>query len=368
VRRAIRLALLSLVGVALPLSAGAQTDDPVFGGWRANPLTVGSRAAGMGGAFVAIADEARAAFVNPAGLTQIPVTEVSVSSGLPWVSAATGRQRIRVAAYYTKGEQEPPPAQGTLELPSLQPAVWEVGAALGVQPSSRVRLGAAVAYRKLRIEEEGRPRQGEPLHPLVGQEDGQVRFTLGMMVDLMPATVVGSSPLKLGASIQPGVTWSFPPRPGDTAAVEIRRPTLSSVGLAWRASSAWSFTGQFDVIRYHEVVDALRRNVGEVAGRDFGLSNAFEPRVGAEFATPLRCGCGTVKVRAGLHYQSPGTLHFDGSDPELRTAFPVRSRRTTVTLGASFFAEHFGNALRFDLDSRDVLDGPALSAGVVWRF
>jgi len=37
-------------------------------------------------------------------------------------------------------------------------------------------------------------------------------------------------------------------------------------------------------------------------------------------------------------------------------------------MGVSLFAEHFGNALRIDVDSRDVIDGPALSAGVVWRF
>jgi hypothetical protein len=365
-RRTIRLALLSLLGATLPLSAGAQTNEPIFGGWRAKPQTVGSRAAGMGGAYVAIADDARAAFVNPAGLTQIPVTELSVSSGLPWASAATGRQRLRIAAYYTKGEQEALPSPG-VELPSLQPSVWEVGGAIGVQPFSRVRLGAAVAYGSLRIDEEGGSFDAAaPAHALAGQTDGQVRVTVGAMVDLIPSTVIGASPLKLGASFQPGVSWAVP-RPGEDA-VEIRRPSLSSVGLAWRASNSWSYTGQIDIIRYHEVVDALLRNVGEVAGSDFSLSTAVEPRAGAEFATPLRCGCGTVKIRAGIHYESPGTLVYGGSDPLLRTAFRSHSWRTTLTLGASFFAEHFGNALRFDVDSRDLLDGPALSAGVVWRF
>ena len=73
-------------------------------------------------------------------------------------------------------------------------------------------------------------------------------------------------------------------------------------------------------------------------------------------------------MRAGLHYESPGTLVFNGSDPELRDAFRVRSWRTTVTMGVSLFAEHFGNALRIDVDSRDVVNGPALSVGAVWRF
>ena len=115
-------------------------------------------------------------------------------------------------------------------------------------------------------------------------------------------------------------------------------------------------------------MDALRRNVGETASRDFGCRNAVEPRLGAEFATPLRCGCGRSSCAAGLRYESPGTLEYEGDDPDLRDAFRVRSWRTSVTVGASLFAEHFGNALRIDLDSLDLLDGPALSVGVVWRF
>ncbi len=361
--RATRTLLLSIACVAPPLPLIAQTNDVAFANWRANPLTVGSRPAGMGGAFVAVADDARAAFLNPAGLTQIPLTEASLSTGRPWLAVASGRRRLRLAAYYTKSEQEQLPELPGGPRPTLQPAVWEAGMAAGFQPFRHVRLGIGVAYRHLEIEQEG---ASTPALPLVGASDGQVRFTVGTLVDLIPARVVGSSPLKLGVSLQPGVTFRIP-RPGSPE-VELRRPSVASAGLAWRANNSWSFSGQVDFIRYQEVVDALRQNVGEVAGSDFHMSNAAEPRLGTEFATPLRCGCGTVKLRAGLHYESPGTLRYLGADPVLHDAFPVRSWRTTVTLGASFFSEYFGNAVRIDVDSRDVFDGPALSAGVVWRF
>ena len=89
-------------------------------------------------------------------------------------------------------------------------------------------------------------------------------------------------------------------------------------------------------------------------------------------AVPTKTGTGSVKssvkVRAGLHYQSPGTLRYEGDDPTLAAAFTGQRRQVIFTLGGSFFAEHFGNALRFDLDSRNVLGGPDLSFGVVWRF
>jgi hypothetical protein len=358
---AARCALLSVAVLLSSRPLAAQTDDVAFANWRANPITIGSRPAGMGGAFVAVADDARAAFYNPAGLTQIPLTEISASSGRPWLGFASGRRRLRLAVYFTDAEQETLPGPEDAARPSLQPSVWEVGAAAGIQPFRHVRLGVSVAYRHLGIDDDGGTGNA-----LAGSSEGSVRTTVGALIDLIPARIVGSSPFKLGISYQPGVSWTLP-REG-TSGVEIRRPSVSSVGLAWRANNAWSFSGQADIIRYHEVVDALLRNVGEDAGADFSLVNAVEPRFGTEFATPLRCGCGTIKVRAGLHYESPGTLVFTGPDPELRDAFRIRSWRTTVTMGVSLFAEHFSNALRIDVDSRDVIHGPALSAGLVWRF
>src|SRR5262245_46941711 len=233
-----------MVLAALPLTAAAQTNDVAFGGWRANPLTVGSRVAGMGGAFVAIADDARAAVVNPAGLTQIPLTELSVSSGRPWFAVAAGERRLRLAAYFNQAEQDSLPSD-ELARSTLQPSVWEAGLAVGVRPLRRFRVGATVAYRHLRVEEEGLETPGAAeSHPLAERDDARIRVTAGALLDLVPASVVGASPLRLGVSFQPGVTFGVSPEGGE--AVDIRRPSVSSIGLAWRASNAWSFTVQTD--------------------------------------------------------------------------------------------------------------------------
>ena len=115
-------------------------------------------------------------------------------------------------------------------------------------------------------------------------------------------------------------------------------------------------------------IDTLESNVGTEAAAGFRLPNVVEPRLGAEFSTPLWCGCGSVKLRGGLHYRSPGTLQYEGANPIAARTFAPGSWKTVVTFGASFFAEYFGNGIRLDIDSRDVLDGPDLSFGVVWRF
>jgi hypothetical protein len=141
-----------------------------------------------------------------------------------------------------------------------------------------------------------------------------------------------------------------------------------NAGLAWRASDRWSYSLQGDLVRYREVLDALRRNSGEAAAADFSLPNVIEPRFGAEFGAPLWCGCGVVKARGGLHYRSAGTLEYDGADPVLAAAFTGGRWRTVASVGGSFFTEHFANAIRLDFDFRDVFGSLDFEFGVVWRF
>src|SRR5262245_59404524 len=95
----------ALLCVTLASSVGAQTANPLFAGWSFAPESVGSRPAGMGGAFVALVDDAKAAYVNPAGLTLVPLTEVGLSSGERWASAATGLLPVHLGGYATRHEQ-----------------------------------------------------------------------------------------------------------------------------------------------------------------------------------------------------------------------------------------------------------------------
>src|SRR5271163_2692007 len=64
--------------LAAPAIGLAQNENLIFG--QPNTYGIGPRAIGMGGAFTAIADDASAAYWNPAGLSQINSYEISVSS------------------------------------------------------------------------------------------------------------------------------------------------------------------------------------------------------------------------------------------------------------------------------------------------
>jgi hypothetical protein len=343
-----------LLSCALASSGSAQTPDPTFAQFSFAPESVGSRPAGMGGAFVALADDTKAAVVNPAGLTLIPLTELSLSSGERWAAASSGRQ-LRLAGYVTRTEG------GTA---SLESSTLEGGFAAGVRPTRRASLGIGVAWSRLTLEPG--PSPGAP----AASENTHVRFTAGLLLDLLDTSRRALPALRLGVSYQPGFDWSLrlPPSPGSAPApVDVRRPTLLAAGLAFRPSDRWTLTAQGDLIRYREVVESLLRN-SEASADDWTLQDAVEPRFGAEFSAPLWCGCGVVKLRGGVHYRSAGTLRYDGTDPEIASAFEHDPWETVATLGGSFFTEYLGHALRFDVDSRDVFHGPELSFGIVMRF
>ena len=99
-RRAVGLAILAAAAAAAP--AGAQTSDVVFGGWSWRSRDVGSRPAGLGGAYVAVADSIRTTTVNPAGVALIPRAELSLSSANLWAGAGLSLRRTH------KPADEPP--------------------------------------------------------------------------------------------------------------------------------------------------------------------------------------------------------------------------------------------------------------------
>lgn len=362
-----------LVALILAAPAAAQTADPIFAGFRWAPETAGSRPAGVGGAFTAIADGGKAVYVNPAGLALIPSWEVDLSSGERWVAVSgQARRHLTLSAYATKlGEQEVQPA-GLDGAPSgsLASSEREAGLGFGAEPVRRVRIGATVAWSHLSLD--GLRRAGDADEATtVAADSTHVRLTTGVLLTLVGSETRSFPTLRLGLSYQPGFDWTAQVADGNTgepaSPVAIRRPSLLTAGLAWRTADRWSFSAQGDFIRYHEVVDALRRNVGD-RGDGFSLPDVVEPRLGAEFGAPLWCGCGVVKLRAGIHYQSPGTLRYVGDDPWALAAFTAGRWRTVYSLGGSFMTEHFGKAVRLDLDAKDLFDGPELSFGMAWRF
>ena len=74
-----KLSIAICIGlVGLSQSASAVTDSDVNSVIPFNLANPGARSLGMGGAFLGLSDDATAAYTNPAGLTQLSETEISI--------------------------------------------------------------------------------------------------------------------------------------------------------------------------------------------------------------------------------------------------------------------------------------------------
>lgn len=73
--------LITLLAASFPGAGPAQAqEDASFAGFQLNRSLPGARSLALGGAFVAVADDATAAFANPAGLSQLERPEISAEA------------------------------------------------------------------------------------------------------------------------------------------------------------------------------------------------------------------------------------------------------------------------------------------------
>ncbi|MCU0290563.1 MAG: hypothetical protein MUF10_01020, partial [Thermoanaerobaculaceae bacterium] len=77
------LVVLALGVVLWSVGAAAQTNSEINAGIQFNFSSPGARSLAFGGAFVGLADDATAAYTNPAGLTNLSLPEVAFE-GRSW--------------------------------------------------------------------------------------------------------------------------------------------------------------------------------------------------------------------------------------------------------------------------------------------
>jgi long-chain fatty acid transport protein len=396
--------------VSVASRSEAQTADVAFGGWSWRPREVGARPSGLGGAFVAVADDARAAVTNPAGVALVPNVEFGLGVGERWGSvAATLRGRtVPVSGVPADAAGQPRPCP-----PGPQPRPWALaffaqqslrhdsrlevvaGPGLvqeGVLAADREQVGVAVArglthwlnlglslnWRHLRMEGSTRLRDaaGTESHRVTLEGDAnKARAVLGALATFGPPR--SPTAFRVGVALERDLSaWTIGRREVDvatgtvapTARVRIEEPPILSGGVAWRLSDTWLLSGQLDYIWYSDVVGSMRHN--EVADADaFELADGWEPRFGVEYTRPSPIG-GYLKVRAGFRRETAGRLGYVGTDLARAQAFPDVGAAFRGSAGLSLLAEFYARAARFDLDLSQVVVATtsSLSAAGTRRF
>jgi hypothetical protein len=374
--------------------AGAQTSDILFGGSTWRPRETGSRPAGLGGAFVAVADDTRAAVTNPAGIALVPNLEVSVGLGELWGSFATALRGRTVPVSGAPSDASasascPPGARprpwalaffgqqvvndmtrvgvvsgpGLLEDGFVSAEREQIGLVVARGLAPWLNLGLGLQWRHLRFE-------GASIrHDSDGTElervtfDGDANKARGVAGIL--ATFGGRrSPtaFRVGIAYEHDLShWTIERRAVDVAAgtvaptsrVRIEEPPLLAAGVAWRISDGWLVSAQLDYIWYESVLTALADNQAEEADR-FRLDDGFEPRFGLEHTRPSPIG-GDLKLRLGFRRETGGRLTYTGDDLGRRQAFTEVPPAFRAAVGVSLLAEFYERAARLDFDMSQVV-------------
>jgi hypothetical protein len=363
--------LLALLAFALAGAPAARSEDAPrpFVLTFSNP---GARSLAFGGAFAPLADDATAAYANPAGLVQLLRPEVSVelrvsgaledddatgdptvkrANGLSYFSAVYPLRRFSLALY---GHQlagidiEPPGEEGPEavartarraaageRLSGLD--VWRLGvsAAFRLRDDLSVGLGASYFDGNVELAPSDDP-------DAAGRSVSSNDWTLNTGVLWQPA-----EQLRLGAFYRQGPTLSLgrlgatPCAGRECVEASLRLPDTFGAGAALRsAGGGLTVAFEWDRVRYSSLVAGL--SAAALGADRLSLSDANEFHVGAEYAF-LRLDP-VLAVRVGGWLDPDHRLCGAAADSAYRCETDVRSGEGHVTLG-------FGMAFkRFQLD------------------
>jgi long-subunit fatty acid transport protein len=389
-------AALLLALVAAP--AAAQTNDHIFRSlrWWSDPLS--ARAAGLGGAVVALADDTGAARANPANLTSLTRTEVAASlrrtsagasdpaagsiasdpleaNTALGLLAGAGRIGTRwavmasLAGTRQVGLRLDPRVlpdgltdEGTLDLKVTAGGLagaWQIGRSIHV--GAHVDAARASISGEYRRESPGRAAE---LRVGVGGADTRVTGGLGAVWE--PAAAV-----RLGVAAVSGASWSLDRTavspaldvtfdPGST--FRVRQPAVVSLGTCLRVSRQVTAVAQLDRVRYGEIQDALSIRLGAHARADYHLDDAWEPRAGLELSLPFRSA--SLQLRGGYWHAAGGSVRYVGSDPVESASFLGTAPEDVLSAGASLATRGF----RLDVAGAHSGPGNQFLVGVTGRF
>jgi hypothetical protein len=404
--------MVAVLSAFVPVAGQAQTSDIVLGGFSWRSREVGSRPAGLGAAYVAVADSIRTATVNPAGIALIPRAELALASSDLWGGIGLSLRRTAPSLKAPEGPtpsapKEPLPVRPTQpggatavpcaparltrplavavygeqavtqdnqvavvrgpslsESGDLSATAEEIGlsVARGIVPW--LDLGVTMSWRHVRVDGASTlvNLAGDELARVtVGGDSNKARGIAGLLATFGPSS--DPTAFRLGLAYhQDLVAWKVERTEIDRVTgtvsgprtIDIEEPPVLAAGAAMRLSDTWLLAGELDYIWYDRVLRSLEHNSSAATAGQFDLHNRFEPRLGIEMTRPSPTG-GYYKVRAGVRRETPGRLVYQGTDPALRQAFPESRDAFRAGAGASLLGEFYENGFRFDIDISQVV-------------
>ncbi|WP_443190598.1 OmpP1/FadL family transporter [Pseudomonas indica] len=341
-RLAIALALMGSNG------AFAITDEEGTSGIQFNLANPGARSLSMGGAFVALADDATAAYANPAGLTQLSRREFSVegrhyrystphlsdahgdfmadyqlehgtaessTSGVSFLSAVFPFESATLALYrheqmdfntrfdfFTDDSNVARPFSSRIRLSDVS-----YGASVGFALGERLRLGAGIAWHEFEIDSATTRDWGRTDPGLISRQtqkgkDHGIGYTLGLRYLLSDQLALGAvyrrSP-RLSYKVTSSSNWGGEGQPVlEEQVIDVSKrsdfdiPDVLGVGLSYRVNEALTLNLDVNRVLYSQ----LTRNLSSAF-----LPDGVDPSLFGDDLSRMKLRDGT-EVRFGGEY------------------------------------------------------------------
>ncbi len=380
---------LFLSALLLASAAGAQDEANAFDVSLANP---GARSLGFGGAFVSLADDATAAFANPAGLTQFVEPELTfelrgqvipsqneTAGGRTILSEEEGtllgfaafvypRKRWAVAAYrngmgnFTFGTL----IQGVAGSRAFsigtanEFVIQSTGLAGSYRLTENLSLGAGVVQwegdlssaRESTLSGEGFAGPGEVrLTTLATTDDSDFSFNAGILWRF-------AEQWRLGAVYRGGPEFALRgesragPPPLEQLPVRVRQfplllPDVIGLGLAYKSRGGnLTLSFEWDLVRYSR----LLKNLASPERSSFELDDGHELHLGAEYV--IVRSRPVIALRAGTWQEPDHRLRYSGADPIDRATFRGGEERTHWAFGLGMAFQSLKLDFAFDTSER----------------
>ena len=348
----------ALLGFLFAAGAPAQEEATAFELRFSNP---GARSLGFGGAFVALADDATAAFANPAGLTQLLEPEltleirgqsvtsppdspaIDLSLGLstqafiafvyPWKNISLAVYRNGFANFESNAQIIGSlPDGGSFDVQTANELeIVNTGISVSYRLNENLSLGAGVyewqgIFESVTAETRTGPDPRTAIlrfRQTTTNEDTDIGFNAGFLWRLAKRWRLGGVlrqgpelALRSVERIGP-VTQPLPSLPARELDSRIHFPSVLGLGLAFKPKNEkLTLSFEWDFVRYSNVLDSL---AGEPDRGNFDLDDAHEIHLGLEYV--ITASRPVIALRLGGWIDPDHRLRYLGADPVDRVIF-----------------------------------------------
>ena len=341
----------------------------------------GARANGMGGAFIGLADDATAAYTNPAGLTILTKPEVSIeqktgeyeniftlygppnsqdftetSSGFTFLSLVHPTEKATLSLYRHElvNIQSEDDFGGYLNYVSMERDIMAVtnGVGLGFRVNDRLSLGGSIGFSQMRYycttgvfnDASFSPPPGFLIR--IDGEDDSTQLNLSLLWNPV-------SNLNIGLVYRQGPefkttydTFDYNSVNGDfdlvyTTKYTLKVPDVYGVGASYRFNFGLTIAADVNYIEYSDLLKDFSfpdgsTSFGGISANEFDADDTFEIHAGIEYVFDVNNT--PVAVRGGYTHKPDHRIHYTGSDPGWKSWAPEGDDDNifAVGLGAVF--------------------------------